>query len=653
MLYIESRRLGRKTALGFFLLALVIVAQVVLGGVGLYQMHREMSIRLVNLSDLQVESLELKARLNEMRKLEKDILLADLSATTNINASETRWKTAVNNTLKQIDRLLSEINDSQLHAELFKQLAPPPDQLKSVIERYAQGLLTIAGRLKNSDTLSPQEANTALTPYKATIAEAENVLNRIVEIAEEHEEETLEKLIERRNKIVLVLGGTGLLSLLFGGLLSFNVTRTSLSISRSLEHQALHDTLTGLFNRRGLAASLSSENAQTGALAYLDLDRFKLINDLCGHTAGDDLLVDLTARLSPLCEKYGAIIARVGGDEFAIWLPGATDLSAAHNLADQVVALIEQHPFEWLGQPMTLGASIGLALAEPGYSYRELVSRADAACRLAKLPGSHKVLVYEESDPLLLQSRHEERWAAKLPQLIQENRFCLYGQRIVPLQNNAGRGHIEILLRGLDKNEQLVAPGDFLSAAERFGLMPKIDRWVIETLLKSKLEENCEYAINLSGQTLMDRAYLPRLESLLRESGKAHLLSFEITESAAMSSIDTAREYIHRLRALGCRFALDDFGSGFSSFAYLRDLQVDFLKIDGSLIRILGRHEADAALVRAIVQMAQTLGLKTIAEFVETSEIAAQLREIGVDFGQGYGLHKPELLSTMIALPRT
>ena len=318
MLYIESRRLGRKTALGFFLLALVIVAQVVLGGVGLYQMHREMSIRLVNLSDLQVESLELKARLNEMRKLEKDILLADLSATTNINASETRWKTAVNNTLKQIDRLLSEINDSQLHAELFKQLAPPPDQLKSVIERYAQGLLTIAGRLKNSDTLSPQEANTALTPYKATIAEAENVLNRIVEIAEEHEEETLEKLIERRNTIVLVLGGTGLLSLLFGGLLSFNVTRTSLSISRSLEHQALHDTLTGLFNRRGLAASLSSENAQTGALAYLDLDRFKLINDLCGHTAGDDLLVDLTARLSPLCEKYGAIIARVGGDEFAI-----------------------------------------------------------------------------------------------------------------------------------------------------------------------------------------------------------------------------------------------------------------------------------------------------------------------------------------------
>ena len=651
MLYIESRRLGRKTALGFLMLAFVIVAQVLLGGWGLYQMHREMSSQLVSLSDFQVESLELKARLNEMRKLEKDILLSGASLANNINNAETRWQSALDNTLQQVDRLLSEVNESQEHAALFKQLTPPPDQLKSVLEQYAHGVRKIAGLLKSDADFTPQEANSALTPYKKIIANAENALNRIVDMAEEHEEATLEELIERRNLIILTLGGTGLLSLLCGGLLSFNVTRTSLAISRSLEHQALHDTLTGLFNRRGLATSLSADNVQRGALAYLDLDRFKLINDLCGHTAGDDLLVDLTARLSLACEKYGAIIARVGGDEFAIWLPGATDLASAHNLADQLVALIEQHPFEWLGQPMTLGASVGLALAEPGYSYRELVSRADAACRLAKLPGSHKVLVYEESDPLLQQSRHEERWAAKLPQLILENRFCLYGQRIIPLQDNTERGHVEILLRGLDKNNQPVAPGDFLSAAERFGLMPKIDRWVIETLLKSQLEENCEYAINLSGQTLMDRAYLPRLESLLRESGKAHLLSFEITESAAMSSIDTAREYIHRLRALGCRFALDDFGSGFSSFAYLRDLQVDFLKIDGSLIHILGRHDADAALVRAIVQMAQTLGLKTIAEFVETREIADQLREIGVDYGQGYGLHKPEPLSAMQTRP--
>lgn len=293
---------------------------------------------------------------------------------------------------------------------------------------------------------------------------------------------------------------------------------------------------------------------------------------------------------------------------------------------------------------MHLGVSIGLALAQPGDLHREVIARADAACRLAKQPGSAKVLVYEEADPSLVKSRQEEQWAARLPQLIRDNRFLLYGQRVLPLQNGNTRGHVEVLLRGLDDAGQIVSPGMFLSAAERFNLMPKIDRWVIETLLASPLHPDCDYAVNLSGQTLMDKEYLPRLEALLRASGRARQISFEITESAAMSSIDTAREYIHRLKGLGCRFALDDFGSGFSSFAYLRDLQVDYLKIDGSLVRILGRNDADAALVQAIVQMSQALGLKTIAEFVETQAIAVQLTAMGVDYGQGYGLHCPEPL---------
>ena len=639
MLYQESRRLGRKTRFGFIALALIIVAQMTFSGWSLFSMHREMSVLLVSFSDHQLEALELKTMIGDVRRFEKDILLATEGSNSEKLAARERWKSSIDRAFAQIERLRKEVDEGTGHVEVGAA------RIHAALEQYVSQVQTVLDRLETPPPLSLRAANMALSDAKALAYEISRQLDEIVEEAEEHEQEALSRLEEQRALLFTSFGLIGLLSLLFSLFLSVKVTRSSLTISQALEHQALHDTLTGLLNRRGLAASMNADTGRGGALSYVDLDRFKLVNDLCGHTAGDDLLVELTEKLAACCARHRAVIARVGGDEFAIWFSGDKTLEAARALSEEIVQLIETHPFAWLGQPMQLGASAGLALAEEGFINREVVARADAACRMAKQPGSAKVLVYEDADPALMKARQEERWAARLPQLIREGRFQLYGQRVVALQPGCGGGHIEVLLRGLDDKGQIVAPGTFLSAAERFGLMPKLDRWVIETLLASPLAPDCEYAVNLSGQTLMDKDYLPQLESLLRASGKAHQISFEITESAAMSGVDTAREYIRRLKALGCRFALDDFGSGFSSFAYLRDLKVDFLKIDGSLVRILGRDDADAALLSAIVQMAQALGLMTIAEFVETPAIAAQLKAMGVDYGQGYGLHKPEPLA--------
>lgn len=643
MLYRESRRLGRTTTLGFLALALIILGQMAVSGWTLHRMHREMSETLISLSDLQLESLELKAGLAELRRQEKDLLLASDQGERAWEQAEKHWSDSLERAFAQIQKIRKELDEHTGHVELDARA------IESALGGYVGEVGSILALIRPPARLTASQANDRLAPARALAQRLAAELDRVVEVAESHEQETLARLAEQREFLLRALLGIGALSLLISITLSIAIARASLRITRSLEHQALHDTLTQLLNRRGLAASMTADHLRGGALAYIDLDRFKLVNDLCGHTAGDDLLVELSEKIAHACTKREALIARVGGDEFAVWMGGAKNLEVIRHVAEEIVHLIESHRFAWLGQPMHLGASIGLALARPGDLNRDVIARADAACRLAKQPGSAKVLVYKESDPSLIKTRQEEQWAARLPQLIRDNRFQLYGQHIVALRPENERDHIEILLRGIDDAGQIIAPAVFLSAAEHFGLVPRLDRWVIEALLASPLRPDCDYAINLSGQTLMDRDYLPRLEILLRESGCAGQIVFEITESAAMSRVDTAREYIRRLKALGCRFALDDFGSGFSSFAYLRDLQVDYLKIDGSLVRLLGRNASDTALVQAIVQMAQTLGLRTIAEFVETPELATHLTEMGVDFGQGFALHAPEPLAHLLA----
>lgn len=639
MLYIESKRLGRSTAIGLLSIAVIILLQGLFGAWKMEQLTDDLSKSLVVFSDTQVEALTLKGMLINLRKLEKDILLYNQSPEEEQRVLS-RWQKAQLETKQQFIKMELELQESEVHEG--ESIAA----LSTAFHKYSTGISLVATQILENTEMTQYQALQAMAEYKQHIYTMEASIDDIVEAAEDQEIHTLEYVKQKKRSLFWTLGLFGIGSLILSIILSIWIVRKNMHISRTLEYQALHDALTGIYNRRGLAV-IMTEQRTSGILSYLDFDRFKLVNDLCGHTVGDELLIDLTKKMKWLCRQNNCKLARVGGDEFVIWFANTDNLEQAQSVSEQLVALVENHPFEWMGQRMPLGASVGIAVAKIDFLFTELISRADAACRIAKMPGNAKVLVYEESDPSLIEIRQEERWAAKIPQMILNQRFCLYGQSIVPLQSTEATGHIEILLRGLDENGHIIPPGLFLPAAERFGLMPKIDQWVIETLLANNLEDNAHYSINMSAHTMADKAYLPKLVKLIAKSGKGQQLIFEITESAAMTSIETAQEYIRTLKAIGCRFSLDDFGSGFSSFAYLRDLQVDYLKIDGSLIKVLGRNPADAALVQAIVNMAASLNLQTIAEYVETPELAALLYDMKVDFGQGYGLHKPEPLTKL------
>ncbi|QZA78063.1 EAL domain-containing protein [Deefgea tanakiae] len=308
--------------------------------------------------------------------------------------------------------------------------------------------------------------------------------------------------------------------------------------------------------------------------------------------------------------------------------------------------MIQNHPFSSQGRIFSLNGSIGICIWDEKTHYKDLVARADTACYIAKERGTGQIAHSNDVD-----NQHEElqsnmNWAAKIPQMLQQDRFVLFYQKMENLQNpSAPTGHAEILIRGIDEEGKIVPPGFFLPAAERFHLINRIDRWVAQSILKQQLPANMLYAINRSGPSLADHAFLQSLVEWVKAS---HLPSthvcFEITETAAMTDMDSAKLFISTLKALGCRFALDDFGSGFSSFSYLKDLDVDYLKIDGSMIRNLERNESDVALVTAIIQMAKALKLCTIAEFVENDIQKEILCSLGVDYAQGYAIHKPEAL---------
>jgi diguanylate cyclase (GGDEF)-like protein len=635
--YFESRRLGRSTTLGFLSIVLVIALQSLFGVWKMSQLNDELSTSLVNFSDAQVEALKLKVILVSLRKLEKDILLNHKDEEKFI-AAQQRWKNEFASAKQQMIQMKMELNQDGV------QIATSVDELSTALQSYGDGIESVVLDMQNKKSMEQQGLIDAMTFYKMHIYAMEQAIDHIVDQAEGYEIASMKRLNQQKDILIQTISSVSLIFVLIGSVLSVSVVRKSLRISRSLEHQAMHDTLTGILNRRGLIVAMTANRAQGGVLVYLDFDRFKLVNDLCGHVVGDELLVSVTQKMDTICSAMNCSLARVGGDEFVAWVQGDNSLERAHQIAWLLVHSVEEHAFECLGQRIQVGASVGIAKAEAQFVFAEVVSRADAACRIAKIPGQAKVVEYAETDPNLIETRSQERWAIKIPQMILENKFCLYGQVILPLQGQLEAGHVEVLIHGLSENNENIAPSIFLPAAERFGLMSKIDRWVFEAFLSSELAQNVDYSLNISAHTLADKEYLPQLVKLVANSGKAHQIIFEITESAAITHIETARSYIRQLKALGCRFSLDDFGSGFSSFAYLCDLHVDYLKIDGSLIRVLGRNPSDTSVVMAIVNMAQALGLKTIAEYIETTDLTALLSTMKVDYGQGYALHKPEPL---------
>lgn len=425
------------------------------------------------------------------------------------------------------------------------------------------------------------------------------------------------------------------------------------ALREELEHQASHDWLTGLLNRRAFEQRLErlitglATNGTEHVLCYLDLDRFRLLNDACGHAAGDELLGQLGATLRAMM-RPGGTLARLGGDEFGLLLENC-GVSEAESLANDVCRAIEELKFYWKEQRFHIGVSIGLAAITPAAGgIAELLAAADTACYVAKEKGRQRVHVYRPDDVELPRWRQEMRWINRIKRAMAEKRLRLYAQPIQPAVDTCEGECLELLLRLEEEDGSVVPAGAFLPAVERYGLATSLDRWVVahafDWLAGRASQEGllslC--TLNVSGSSLGDEMFLPFvLEQLDRTSIPADRIAFEITETAAIRDMTCARHFIETLKARGCRFALDDFGTGLSSFGYLKMLPVDFVKIDGSFVRNIVNDPVNIMLIRAIVDISRVMGKKTVAESVETAEVADTLREIGVNYLQGFGVGLP------------
>ncbi|MBU1192902.1 MAG: EAL domain-containing protein [Gammaproteobacteria bacterium] len=443
-----------------------------------------------------------------------------------------------------------------------------------------------------------------------------------------------------------------------GAVMVFHDVSVARNLQRELTFQASHDVLTGLYNRREFdrevqrALERSHRDGHKHTLCYLDLDQFKVVNDTCGHAAGDQLLHKLTAFLQSKLRKAD-VLARLGGDEFGLLLSHC-QLDRAMEVAESLRETINEFRFQWQGKSFQIGVSIGLVeLTQSLSSSAEALASADMACYAAKEDGRNRIHVYRPDDIELSRRREEMGMVSAVQRALADNQLELFAQVIVPVSAVEKIPHYEILVRMRDPEGNHISPGAFIPAAERFQLMSSIDRWVVSHSLRfaaaqARSGNPVDLSINLSGQSLSEDQFLVFMTNEIVQSGvDPQRLCFEITETAAINNLVRAVRFMSSIRQLGCHFALDDFGSGMSSFGYLKNLPVDVLKIDGSFIKRLHENQVDQAMVKAIQEVARLMNMKTVAEFVENAEIFAVLQEIGIDQAQGYYLGKPEAVAVL------
>jgi diguanylate cyclase (GGDEF)-like protein/PAS domain S-box-containing protein len=431
-----------------------------------------------------------------------------------------------------------------------------------------------------------------------------------------------------------------------------NVTETR-RLTEKIAYQASHDALTNLANRsefdlyinRSLETAHSDDDAH--ALCYLDLDQFKVVNDTCGHIAGDELLRQIGTLLRKHIRKED-LLARLGGDEFGILMRNCS-LEHAFSACEKIRNIVRDFNFAWEDRSFSVGVSIGVtAINNTSGNSGELLKEADAACYAAKDKGRNRVHVFRPDDEDLAQRQGEMQWVEKIRQGLNENYFTLFGQIITPVSGEEEGLHFETLIRYKDKKGNIIPPGAFLPAAERYSQAPALDRWVIETMF-SWMTKQPDFvndlklcSINLSGLSLSDETMLAYISTQFKKwSIPPEKVCFEITETAAIANLSDAATFIQQLKKLGCYFSLDDFGSGLSSFAYLKNLPVDFIKIDGLFVKDILEDKVDLAMVRSINEVGHVMQKKTVAEFVENKDILAVLNQLGVDYAQGFGIGKP------------
>ena len=440
---------------------------------------------------------------------------------------------------------------------------------------------------------------------------------------------------------------------LIGAVLVFrNITHIR-NLSKKMEFQATHDALTGLINRHEfehqlkIAVQSARDDNRSHAICYLDLDQFKIVNDTCGHIAGDQLLKEIAA-LMPHSIRASDCLARLGGDEFGV-LMFDCPIRQAEKVADSLRAAIRDFTFSWDRKTFDVGVSIGLVpIRKDSGSVQDVLRRSDSACYIAKDLGRNRVHVYTPDDIEISKRHGELQWITRIKNALEYNLFQLALQAVRPITNKDGQIHYEVLLRMNEGKGDIIPPMSFIPAAERYDMMPTLDKWVINSTFQLIREDqhrqrnNLVYNINLSGQTLCDTDILEFIRTQIEHYGiDAKRLCFEITETAVIANLGLAIDFIGRMKQMGCMFALDDFGSGLSSFAYLKKLPVDFIKIDGEFVRDITTDPMDRAIVSAINDIGHEIGLTTVAEYVETEDVLELLKELGVDYVQGFAVDEP------------
>ncbi|HEX4974544.1 MAG TPA: DUF1631 family protein [Pseudomonadales bacterium] len=439
-------------------------------------------------------------------------------------------------------------------------------------------------------------------------------------------------------------------------------------IYAKLRHQSAHDQLTGLINRKefdrlvGEAVTQAKQDKNEHAVCCINLDQFKVINNACGLEAGDALLktiADMLMQSSP----QGAVVARLGNDEYGVLIKHINESDAYHSLDNQI-HLIENYRFDWNGSVFMTTASAGLAMINRKTSSAQAVIKAaNEACLGAKESGRNQIQVFSEHEVQLVERQDVMEWIARLNRALDENKLRLRGQKISAVNDMKKNSHYEVLLSVEDESGVMLPPADFIHAAEKYNRMQAVDRWVIKSVFEwlheneNRLEDCPGLAINLSGHSMNDSHMLEYIFDLfVRLKVPRDKVLFEVTETIAIANLNDAADFIREMRGIGCRFALDDFGAGLSSYAYLKHLPVDYVKIDGAFIRNIVNDKSDYAMVKSINEMVKFLGMKTIAEYVENDAILACLKEIGVDYAQGYLLGKPIPLHKILPdndLPKT
>ncbi|MGD9388889.1 MAG: EAL domain-containing protein [Thioalkalispiraceae bacterium] len=445
-----------------------------------------------------------------------------------------------------------------------------------------------------------------------------------------------------------------------GAVLVFHDFTSIKKMSDVLTYQATHDDLTGLINRRAFETRIESiinnlKPDQTHTLCYVDLDQFKIVNDTCGHVAGDNLLKIVANNVQQKIRRND-LFARIGGDEFAMVLVDC-NIQKAHALAESIKNTISGIPFTWDNHSFKIGCSIGIVQITSDSNLTDIMIAADTACYIAKEKGRNRIHAYNIDDDIISQKQGELRWFQRINSALEHDQFILYSQQIASFSQGSHENVHEILVRMIE-NDELINPGAFIYSAERYNLMPKIDRWVISTLF-SKIQNagngynDLVYSINLSGQTLGDDTFTEFLDHQFEMTGiNPGSIIFEITETSAISNYIDAIEFISYFKEKGCRFALDDFGSGMCSFQYLNEFPVDYLKIDGNFVKNIDQSAFNKSVIESISQIGHSLGLKIVAEFVENQSIMDCLDTSLIDYVQGYAIEYPRPVDDLFDLCR-